>query len=91
MARWGEALFNEAHVLVTEVDQRASIRQRLMTEQQIESLRRTSEALITSFGERILVDTLSEQLPQLGFPSFYPSLYENPAQQANLVSPYPGL
>jgi len=79
---WREALFNEAHVLVTEVDQRASIRQRLMTEQQIESLRRTSEALITSFGEHILVDTLNEQLPQLGFPSFYLSLYENPAQPA---------
>jgi signal transduction histidine kinase len=75
-------VFNQAHVLVTEIGQRARIRQLIKTERQIEVLRRTSEALITSFGEQLLLDTLSEELPKLDFPSFFLSLFDDPAQPA---------
>ena len=77
-----ETLFNQARILVTEINQRANVRQRLIMEQQIENLRRTSEALITAFGKHILMDTLYEQLPQLGFPAFYLSIYEDSEQPA---------
>jgi signal transduction histidine kinase/DNA-binding LacI/PurR family transcriptional regulator len=76
----GETLFNQARVLVTEIHQRVYIRQQLKLKQQIEKLMQTSEALITSFGEQLFVDTLCERLPELGFPSFYLSLYDDPDQ-----------
>jgi signal transduction histidine kinase/DNA-binding LacI/PurR family transcriptional regulator len=78
----GETLFNQARVLVTEIHQRAYIRQQLKVEQQVENLLRTSETLITSFGEQLFVDTLYQWLPELGFPSFYLSLYDDPGQPA---------
>ncbi len=77
-----EVLFNQAHGLVTDMAQRARIRQLIKTERQIGVLRRTSEALITSFGEQLLLDTLSEELPKLEFPSFFLSLFDDPAQPA---------
>lgn len=78
----GETLFNQARVLVTEVHQRVYIREKIKTEQQIEKIMRTSETLITSFGEQLFVDTLHKRLPELGFPSFYLLLYEDPDQPA---------
>jgi PAS domain S-box-containing protein len=79
---YGESLFSQGRILVAEVSQRAHIRHRIRIEQQSENLRQTSEALLTSFGKQLLVDTLYEQLPKLGFPSFYLSLYEKPERPA---------
>jgi signal transduction histidine kinase/DNA-binding LacI/PurR family transcriptional regulator len=79
---FGETLFNQARVLVMEIHQRAYIRQQLIVEQKIENLLRTSEALITSFGEQLFIDTLYEWLPEIGFPGFFLSLYDNPNQPA---------
>jgi len=78
----GETLFNQARVLVTEIHQRVYIRQQLKLKQQTEKIMQTSETLITSFGEQLFVDTLYERLPELGFPSFYLSLYDDPDQPA---------
>ncbi len=78
----GETLFNQARVLVTEIHQRAYIRQKLKVEQQTENLLRNTENLITSFEAQLFVDTLYKLLPELGFPSFYLSLYEDPGQPA---------
>gem|GEM_PF-7037754 len=78
----GEVLFDQAYVLVTDIAQRARIRQLIKTERQIQVLGLTSEALITSFGEQLLLDTLSEKLPKLEFPSFFLSLFDDPAQPA---------
>jgi DNA-binding LacI/PurR family transcriptional regulator/signal transduction histidine kinase len=77
-----EALFNQAHVLVTEIAQRARIQQIIKTERQLGILRRTSEALISSFGEQLLLATLAEDLPKLEFPSFFLSLFDDPTQPA---------
>ncbi|MBN1371254.1 MAG: substrate-binding domain-containing protein [Anaerolineaceae bacterium] len=78
----GETLFNQARVLITEVHQRVYIREKIEIEQQIEKIMRTSETLITSFGEQLFIDTLYKRLPELGFPSFYLLLYEDPTQPA---------
>jgi signal transduction histidine kinase/DNA-binding LacI/PurR family transcriptional regulator len=87
----GESVFSQARLLVAELAQRAHIRQRIKAERQGEHLRQISEALITAFGNRLLADTLCEQLPQLGFPGFYLALYEHPAQpsrEARLILAY---
>lgn len=77
---WGEVLFRQAYMLVAQIGQRAVIRKRLMTQQQTETLRRTSEAVIASFGEQSLLDSIGEYLPELGFRRFYLSRYEDSAQ-----------
>ena len=82
LGQQAETIFNQARVLVTEIHQRVYIRQKLKIEQQIERLMRTSETLITSFGEQLFVDTLYKLLPELGFPSFYLLLYDDPNQPA---------
>ncbi len=78
----GETLFNQARILVTEIHQRAYVRQHLDVRQQLENILRTSETLINSFEEQLFVETLYEQLPSLGFSSFYLSLYDDPGQPA---------
>jgi len=78
----GETLFNQARVLVTEIHQRAFIRQQLKIKKQIEKIMQTFETLITSFGEQLFVDTLYKRLPELGFSGFYLSLYDDPDQPA---------
>jgi PAS domain S-box-containing protein len=86
-----ETLFNQARVLITEVHQRGVICQRLQIDRQIASLRLTSEALITSFSRELLADTLYDRLPELGFHSFYLSLYDDPQQPemwAHLIIAY---
>lgn len=80
---FGEALFDQARVYISEVAQRVHIKQQLRARRQIEDLRQTSEALITSFEKHLLVEALYEQIPKLGFPSFYLALYEDPAQPAS--------
>ncbi len=80
LGRLGETIFNQARVLVAAASQRALIKQQLEAERQAGRLRDTSEALTTSFETRFLVDALNKHLPQLGFSSFYLSLYEDPQQ-----------
>jgi len=78
----GETLFNQARVLVTEINQRSFIQQQIKIKKQIEKIMQTFETLITSFGEQLFVDTLYKRLPELGFSGFYLSLYDNPDQPA---------
>ncbi len=77
-ARLVEDMFDQARMLVTEALQRAHLRQWIDAEDQIEGLRRTSEALLASFGQQVLLSTVSEQLPALGFPGIYLSIYNDP-------------
>lgn len=84
-----ENLISQARVLVTEMAQRSYIRQQLQAKEQAGRLRETSEALITNFEIASLLDVLTEQLPALGFPGFYLSLYEDPQHPeawANLLA-----
>lgn len=77
---WGEVLFRQANMLVAEMGQRSVLQKRLLKDQQTENLRRTSEAVIASFREESLLDSIGEYLPFLGFQRFYLSLYEEPVQ-----------
>lgn len=87
----GEALLERARVLVAEAAHRSRIKQRIELQEQSERMRQISEALITAFDEPLLIETLHRQLPQLGFPSFYLSLYarpEAPSGSARLILAY---
>jgi DNA-binding LacI/PurR family transcriptional regulator/anti-anti-sigma regulatory factor len=86
-----EDLWQQARVMIGEVQARAWADRQLQAEQQAQTLRGIGQVLITTFDVEGLTDILASRLPQLGIPSGFVSLYEdpaNPAQQSRLVLAY---
>ncbi len=77
-------LWEQARVTIGEAAQRQKAYQNLQTEQYAEFRRQIAAALITTFDVVGLMDVLAERLPELGFPSCYLALYENPQPYAYL-------
>ncbi len=88
-----ENLWQQARVLVGETVQRVQAYQRLQAEQLSSILGEISEMLMTTFDMAQLLDLVAQELPRLGIPSCYLSLYENPGaptEGARLVLGYDG-
>jgi PAS domain S-box-containing protein len=86
-----EELWQQARVMIGEVAQQAYAYQILQAEQQAQTLREIGQTLITTFDMAELVDVLTRELPRLGVPSCYLSLYggkEAPAETSKLVLAY---
>jgi DNA-binding LacI/PurR family transcriptional regulator/anti-anti-sigma regulatory factor len=73
-----EDLWQQARMVIGQTAARAQAYLALQAEQQVQALREIEVMLITTFDVDGLMDVLAEQLPQLGIPSCYLSLYENP-------------
>jgi GAF domain-containing protein/DNA-binding LacI/PurR family transcriptional regulator len=73
-----EDLWQQARVMIGEAEERAQAHQRLQAEQQAERLREIGQALITTLDMEELLAVLTEELPRLGIPSCYLSLYKDP-------------
>jgi DNA-binding LacI/PurR family transcriptional regulator/GAF domain-containing protein len=71
-------LWQQARVIIATVTQRARAQAQLQVDQQTQMLRETGTTLLTTFDMQDLMNVLSEQLPRLGIPSCYLSLYEDP-------------
>jgi DNA-binding LacI/PurR family transcriptional regulator/signal transduction histidine kinase len=71
-----EGLWQQARVTIGEIARQTQIYRRAQTKQQTETLLEISEALITSFDIAQLMTEAALQLPRLGIPSCYISLYE---------------
>jgi DNA-binding LacI/PurR family transcriptional regulator/anti-anti-sigma regulatory factor len=74
----GEDLGQQARMIIAEAARRAQAYRALQTERRDQVLYDVGEALITTFDVGELMDVLAAQLPQLGIPSCYLSLYEDP-------------
>jgi len=86
-----EDLWLQSQVMVGETAQQAQRHQAAQLEKQTQILNEIRAALITTFDMNALMDTLARELPRLGIPSCYLSLYENPKQptgQSRLVLAY---
>lgn len=86
-----EAIFSQARVVISEGAQRAQAYRQWQSERQAENLRETNRALLTSFEFEPLTDVLVERLPELGIPSVYIALYDQPAgslDYAHLILAY---
>ena len=70
-------LWQPARVIIGEIAQRAQAYQKIQAGQQADTLRSISQALITSFDVQILMDVLARELPRVGIPSAYLSIYED--------------
>ncbi|MBN1889619.1 MAG: substrate-binding domain-containing protein, partial [Thermoflexales bacterium] len=73
-----EDLWQQARVLIGQVAQRQQAYEELQAAQQADVLREIGAALITTFDVGELMDTLAQNLPGVGIPSCYLSLYEAP-------------
>jgi GAF domain-containing protein/DNA-binding LacI/PurR family transcriptional regulator len=73
-----EDLWQQARVMIGEAEERAQAHQRLQAEQQAERLREIGQTLITTLDVDELLAVLTEELPRLGIPSCYLSLYNDP-------------
>jgi PAS domain S-box-containing protein len=88
-----ENLWQQARVLVGETVQRVQAYQRLRAEQLSSILGEISEMLMTTFDLAELMDLIARELPRLGIPSCYVSLYEDPKAPtagARLILGYDG-
>ncbi|MFZ6029727.1 MAG: ATP-binding protein, partial [Chloroflexota bacterium] len=92
-----ERLLQQAQVAVGRASERAQAARRFQATQQENRLRTASQRLITALDVAKLVDVLAEELPGLGIPACYLSLFEdnisytfpNPAPEwARLVLAY---
>ena len=72
-----ENLWQQARVMVGEMAQRHQAHVALQIQQQEQVLRRIGHRLLTTFETESLMDVLAEELPDLGIPSLYISMFEN--------------
>ena len=89
--RRAENLWHQARVMTAETSEQAQTYRRLLTAEQGRTSREVSRSLIASFDTQTLVDSLARELPRLGIPSGYVSLYEdagNPAGWSRLILAY---
>ena len=73
-------LWQQGRVLIGETAEWAQVYQRVQAEQQVNQLREVGQTLITTFNVEGLMDVLVAELPGLGIPGCYLSLYEQYAE-----------
>ncbi len=86
-----EALWQQARVVIAKTAQRAQRIRALQAEHQAQMLRHVGQLLISTFDVDELMHILARELPQLGIPGCYLSLYENPnapAEWSRLIMAY---
>lgn len=73
-----EDLWHQARVVIAGTVQRVEAHQRLQEEREAETLREIAQELSTTFDVAGLMEVLARELPRLGIPRGYLSLYEDP-------------
>lgn len=73
-----EDLLQQARILIGKTAERVEVGERFQAEARMDRLRSVGQALISTFDVDKLMNVLAEQLPKLGIPSCYLSVFENP-------------
>jgi PAS domain S-box-containing protein len=76
MVSCAENLWHRAQMRIGGIAQRVQMYQKYQARQQAQTLRKIEHRLITTFDINGLMDILAEELPWLGIPGCYLSLYE---------------
>jgi DNA-binding LacI/PurR family transcriptional regulator/GAF domain-containing protein len=84
-----EDLWHQARLTIGRMALRIQAEGRLQAERRAQTLRTIGQALITTFDMDDLLDALVRNLPQLGIPSCYLSLYDG-REQSTLMLAYVG-
>lgn len=84
-----ENLWQHAHLLIEEITKHAQAYQKLHIEHHVERLHQIIQKLGTSYTIKELIDKAMDELPKLGIPSCYLSLYEDQkAEWSRLMMAY---
>jgi DNA-binding LacI/PurR family transcriptional regulator/GAF domain-containing protein len=86
-----EDLWQQARVLIGEMAERSQAQVRSEREQQAYAIRQIGQALITAFDMSELMDVVVRDLPRVGIPRCYLSLYKGegaPAETSDLILAY---
>jgi len=83
MLSQAEDLWQRARLVIGEMARRVQAYQGWQAEQRARTLREIGEVLTTTLDVAELMDMLARHLPQLGVPSCFLSLYENPKSPAD--------
>jgi DNA-binding LacI/PurR family transcriptional regulator len=86
-----EDLWQQARVIIAEATDHFRAYRESQARQQAQRLREIGQTLITTFDLATSTDVLAERLPELGFPSCYLALYEDPERpeaESNLIFAY---
>ncbi len=83
-----EDLWVTAQIMISEAAQQSQRSQITQLERQMRLLNGLQESLITTFNITEVMDTLAREIPQLGIPSCYLSLYENPQRPTDAARLY---
>jgi DNA-binding LacI/PurR family transcriptional regulator/anti-anti-sigma regulatory factor len=86
-----ENLLQQARLFIGEAARQAQRHRELHAERQTQILRQAGQAFITTFDMDELMDLMARELPRLGIPSAYLSLYEGqdvPPQECRLIMAY---
>jgi rsbT co-antagonist protein RsbR len=75
-------LLHQARVMIGEAAERVRMYQALQVERQANTLREVGTTLVTTFDVGEVMDVLADNLPRLGIPSAFLSLYEDPESPA---------
>ena len=72
-------LWQQGRVMIGETAERVQVSRRVQADQRANQLREVTQTLITTFNVKGLMDVLATELPGLGIPGCYLSLYEQHA------------
>lgn len=72
-----ETLWQQARIMIGQIAEHRNVALHLRAERQAEQLRDVGQRLITTFDLGELMDMLAEQLPELGIPGCYLSVFED--------------
>lgn len=86
-----EDLWQQGRVMIGEMAQRVQMLQKLRGEQRHQMLHTVGQTLLTTFDMQELTNAVIRNMPQLGIPRCYISLYEGrgiPAERSKLILAY---
>lgn len=87
-AQWVEDLFQQARVLVSQALLWEQSKRRKDAQQRTNLLYEISQSLVTTFDTPELMEVLARELPRLGIPSAYISVYERSLDNLRLLLAY---
>jgi PAS domain S-box-containing protein len=77
-AERAETLLQQAHILISRIAERTQMLRGFRAAEKELDFQRVSVSLLTTLDLATLMDTLANELPRLGIPGCYLSLFENP-------------
>jgi len=85
---YAEDLWQQARVLLGEMQEQADLQQRILREQRVAALRDIGQTISTTLDQRELLSIMAQRFPELGITCCYLNVYETDAHETDGLPPY---